>query len=282
MKPVVLFRETLADQKEIEACSKHFKVIGQRGSVQPDQLVIARYSALPYYNEFERDIALHRSKLINTYSEHQYVADLRNWYPDLEGLTPKTWFELHEVPRNEGPFVLKGATNSKKHSWNTHMFAKDWTEAGEVHSRLLNDGFVGSQDIYIRKYVPLKKLANGFKGLPITEEYRFFIYNDTVLTGGFYWSEWWDDLSPEIDIDPRHVPRKFLQEVIDRVSGNIPFYVVDIARTEAGDWIVIELNDGQQSGLSMNDPEVLYKNLREQVDKEINYLTELSLICKRS
>ena len=106
MKPVVLFRHSLADQKEIEACSKHFKIIGQRGSVQPDQLVIARYSALPYYNEFERDIALHKSRLINAYSQHQYVADLRNWYYDLEGLTPKTWFQLHEVPKNEGPFVL--------------------------------------------------------------------------------------------------------------------------------------------------------------------------------
>ena len=34
------------------------------------------------------------------------------------------------------------------------------------------------------------------------------------------------------------------------------------ARTGAGDWIVVELNDGQQSGLSAVDPEDLYRALR--------------------
>jgi hypothetical protein len=37
---------------------------------------------------------------------------------------------------------------------------------------------------------------------------------------------------------------------------------MDIAKTQSGEWIVIELNDGQMSGLSENDPNVLYKNLK--------------------
>ena len=36
---------------------------------------------------------------------------------------------------------------------------------------------------------------------------------------------------------------------------------IDVAQTESGEWIVVELNDGQMSGLSENNPEVLYKNL---------------------
>jgi hypothetical protein len=39
--------------------------------------------------------------------------------------------------------------------------------------------------------------------------------------------------------------------------------VLDIAETEKGDWILIEMNDAQMSGLSMNDPQMLYKRLAQ-------------------
>jgi hypothetical protein len=58
------------------------------------------------------------------------------------------------------------------------------------------------------------------------------------------------------------VPQEFIQKVIDRVKDKVNFFVMDIAKTQSGDWIVVELNDGQMSGLSENDPNVLYKNLK--------------------
>jgi hypothetical protein len=39
------------------------------------------------------------------------------------------------------------------------------------------------------------------------------------------------------------------------------FAVFDVAQTEAGNWILIELNAGIQSGLSMIDSDEFYKNL---------------------
>lgn len=45
------------------------------------------------------------------------------------------------------------------------------------------------------------------------------------------------------------------------VSPHINFFVMDVARTEDGKWLLIELNDGQMSGLSENNPEVLYSKL---------------------
>jgi len=45
--------------------------------------------------------------------------------------------------------------------------------------------------------------------------------------------------------------------------------VVDVARTESGEWIVIELNDGQQSGLSDNDPDQLYSNMKKMLDGQV-------------
>lgn len=57
------------------------------------------------------------------------------------------------------------------------------------------------------------------------------------------------------------VPKEFIQEVIEKIGDEVPFYVVDVAKTDEGNWIVIELNDGQMSGLSANPPKIFYKNL---------------------
>jgi hypothetical protein len=65
------------------------------------------------------------------------------------------------------------------------------------------------------------------------------------------------------------VPQAFLAEVNERIKLHANFYVVDVAQTEKGDWIVIELNDGQQSGLSDNSPVALYRWLLEAVYKRI-------------
>jgi len=50
--------------------------------------------------------------------------------------------------------------------------------------------------------------------------------------------------------------------VIDKVGNKSNFYVIDVAKTQSGEWIVIELNDGQFSGLSAIDPNDLYMNLK--------------------
>lgn len=263
LTPVVYFRSSLAEEYEMEICKTHFSVVTQRSHIGKDKLVIPRYSALPYYKELEVDIEYNGSKLINTYREHCYVADLHNWYWDIEDLTPTTWFRLEDMPNDCGPVVLKGNTNSKKHSWNTHMFAKNREAALEVYSNLINDGLIGDQQIYVREYVPLKTFATGINGLPITEEYRFFILDGKVLTGAFYWSEHVDYLKDEFGFvpAPSSVPKDFLQEVISRTSSSVRFYVVDIAKTKNDGWIVVELNDASMSGLSDNLPQELYYNM---------------------
>ena len=199
--------------------------------------------------------------MINSHKEHVYVANLRNWYTHLVDFTPRTWFYLDQIPE-KGPFVLKGATNSRKHQWTSHMYAENKHEAVEVFTRLAADGLVGHQPIYVREYVPLRKLCDPVSSwaVPVSEEYRFFVLDGQIVAGGFYWESHLDMIEEEVD--PSFVPREFLQEVIKRVKDFVRFFVVDVARTEKGDWVVIELNDGQQSGLSAIDPDVFYKNLR--------------------
>lgn len=258
-KPVVLLRHLPnEDHRELTAIERNLYIVESRMDIRPDMLVIGRYSVLPFYEEQERDIKMAGARLINSYQQHQYIAHLMNWYRDLEGFTPRSWSSLEECPI-DGPFVLKGATNSRKFQWDTHMFAKTRREAAEVCVELQNDSLIGFQDIIIREYVPLKAYMTAIHGLPITKEFRFFVAYGQILSGGYYWSSHVEDLE-EVP-SPFEVPREFLQKVIYRIGDKADFYAIDVAQTESGDWIVVELNDGQMSGLSENDPEILYKNL---------------------
>lgn len=267
MKKVVLFRKTgsLADdEKEISAIiNAGFDLIVSRRDIEKGDLVIPRYSLLPFPEEFYADVMVAQATCINpSINNHIYVADLGNYIQDIAEFTPLTWDRIDLIPDN-GPFILKGGTNSRKGQWKTMMYAENKSDAIEIYGRLSNDSLISQQKIYIRQFVKLKKYLDSVNGMPVTKEFRFFVCNSKVISGGFYWSNHIDDIKdlgfndPSID----EVPKHFLQEVISRISSKINFVVVDVAQKEDGEWIVVELNDGCQSGLSCNDPDELYSNL---------------------
>jgi len=249
------------DADELGAARAQFVCVPQRSKVPNGSIAIGRYSVLPFYKELEADLAERGSTLINSYPQHQYVADISAWYPDLQAITPETWLSWDQLPDDVGPVVVKGRTNSRKFSWKTHMFAESKRAASEVAWRLLEDAVVGQQDLCFRRFVPLRTYHVGLQGLPITEEYRFFVCDGEVLCGAYYWSGHTDDIDDKPD--PTRIPTAFLADVLSRVGRRVRFYVVDVGITAEGKPIVIELNDGQMSGLSDNDPAVLYRRLRE-------------------
>jgi hypothetical protein len=262
--PIIFTKTKLLEGNEYSAiCEAGFHVITRRTFVSPEATVICRYTAWPDYDEVYDDLVQLGAHPVETRNAHRFLADLERWVPTLEGLTPKTWNRLEDIPESEFPVVVKGHENGKKNLWNTHMFAKDRRSAANVMCNLLDDGHVGTQRIHFRKYVPLKTYMEGFQGLPIAHEFRIFIYGKTVLAHGYYWANYVDDI---VDGPPAFdVPQAFLDDVLERVSQHATFWVVDVAKTQAGDWIVVELNAGQQSGLSCVDPKELYGNLREQL-----------------
>jgi len=255
---VIYYRESLTPEEEVREIARHFPgskdtVVGLR-----DALVIGRYSVLPFYRDVEREFALQGSRLVNTYREHRYIADFE-WYFDLVGMTPETWFRLQDVPREAAPFVLKGRTNSRKHQWNTHMYAADFEAAIEVERRLKTDSLIGEQDIIIRRFQPLRVLEVGINDLPFSNEWRFFFYRNELLSYGFYWT-----IAESVGcMTNRGI--EFAREAARRVTRSAPFVAIDIAETVDGDWTVIEVNDGQMAGLSANDPATLYSNLARAV-----------------
>lgn len=268
MRNIILYREGDDWQNEKEAAEKNFITTKSRMDIKAGDLVIPRFSAMPFYKEQEYDVSCVGAKMINSIKQHNYIVDMYNWYEDLIDLTPKTYRRLVDLPEN-GPFILKGETNSKKFLWKTHMFAADKKAAIEVESRLHNDSLITYQNIYIREYVKLKTFMIGLQDLPITNEYRFFCYKDTILSGGYYWSSHVENLKERnININVSQVPESFLKKVMSRVKDKVNFYVIDVAETENGDWVVVELNLGEQAGTSENDPMNIYSNLRRELEKK--------------
>lgn len=283
MNPIILMRTSLAEQREERSAREYFDVITSRAELahptrKGPKLVIPRYSALPYYNELEADVALLGGELINMYAQHRYVADLKNWYADFEDLTPKTWFRVEDVPRDEiGPFVLKGATNSRKHLWKTHMFAKDRSDIARVMDRLLDDPLISEQGIYVRQFEEFETYGTGINGLPITDEWRYFILDGKVLARGFYWSDQVDpdsigfrrapildgfERQPRDDSTLYYAREAFVRtQICPRLKDKIRFAVADVALNKQGRFRLVELNDGTMSGLSCVDPDDLYLEL---------------------
>lgn len=268
---IICYRNNEEWQAEEAYARKYFACTGNRTTIKPGQLVIPRMSFLPFANEFESDLKCIGATLINSYNQHRYIADLGNWYHDLKEFTPQTWDKLHELPDNKR-FVLKGETNSRKFHWKNKMFAADKRAAIAVHSELTSDSLICYQKIYIREYIELEKLCDSFQGLQISKEYRFFVYKSKIISAGFYWSNYYQDLlDMGYKLDPSEVPTEFLNKIIDKIQhtevAEPPnFYVIDVAKTAENSWIVIELNDACMSGLSMNDPEVLYSNLKKELE----------------
>lgn len=262
METIIYYRPSLF-KEELPFASKYFTCTSSLSEIPANSLTVPRFSMWPFFKDQENEIKSRGSQCINSYAQSRYIADLQNYVMDIGELTPRTWTNLHEIPE-EGPFVLKGETNSKKGYWNTMMFASNKKEAIEVHGRLCADSLIGEQNIYIRQYVPLITYTKGIGGIPITKEFRFFVMYGQVIYGSYYWSNYVDEL-PEVP-NVNDVPKEFLEKIIKIVGNKSNFYVIDVAQTQAGNWIVIELNDGISAGLPDDNFDEFYSNIKKIID----------------
>lgn len=266
MQPVIYFRARgLELENELETARKYFPVVRYRSDVPPNSLVIGRYSVLPEIDELAYDLAKNGSILINPPRQHRWISGFIDYYEIFQDITPRSWRE-HEMPycTHPGPFVLKGATNSRKHLWKTHMYAETKKDAFDVASRLAQDELIGPQGIIYREYVPLVTYEYGLYNLPYTNEWRFFAYKGQILSYGYYWVS-----ASRPDLGVMDGDGLDLANWIATVAcEHVDFVCFDIAQKQDGGWILIELNDPQMSGLSNNDPDKFYSALATAIKAE--------------
>jgi hypothetical protein len=261
LTPQVYFRANHETQDEFQTCAAHFPTVPLRTQLTPHQSapVICRMSALPFYRELEQDLHQFGLRPINAYSQHSYIADM-GWLFDIPHLTFPTWQRLKDAPIHLS-LVIKGKTNSRKFEWNTRMFAPTRADAVRIMSDLSHDPLIGPQGLVFRQYVPLKTFEIGVNEMPMTNEWRCFFYKNTLVDFGFYWSimDNLDVVNAE-DFSQNGLP--IAQEAANLVNEFTNFFVLDLAKDTTGRWWVVEVNDGQMSGLSTIPMERFYPNLK--------------------
>lgn len=234
-----------------------------RTDVPANSTVIGRYSVLPFYSELDKELKLKNSNLINNIHQYNYIADITNWagpYGPLKNITPDAYTRWDNLA--EGSYILKGRINSRKNKWNTHMFASSKEEVVCTALRLLDDELISNQGIVVRPYIPLKKLTTSDSTL-ITNEWRTFwfvnkyqkLYN---IANGFYWSDY-----PEFNNNNLFTKDMFnlAKQAALIMSNYSNFFCIDVAETDIGTAVVIEVNEGQMSGLCSINPEEFYLEL---------------------
>jgi hypothetical protein len=267
MNKVIYARKSLFDEDELKAAKDAgFKIVYYLSDISDGDYVVPRYSMYPFVKDQYSELSFKKVKIINNLHQHFYVANLGNYYNHIKDLTAETiklgYVSVSDIPF-EPPYVLKGETNSRKSDWKGSMYAETREDASRIFSELSKDTLIGQQDIFARKFLKFKKYLTGIGGMPVIKEYRCFVAFGEVISKGFYWANYYDDIDEKPSMDD--IPDEFLQKVIDAVGANSNFYCIDVAQGEDEQWYVVELNCGMQAGLSMNDPVLFYQKLHDSI-----------------
>ena len=267
MTPAVLFRTDSTNLEEFKACTHYMETSQQRASLQ-SRLVFPRYSALPYYRELQNDLWWIGSRLINTTPEHRWIANME-WIKvkQLHNATFPTYTDKNFHEALEGEYVVKGLTNSRKLSWNRKMYAKTKRDALNIAGELMEDPLIAEQGIAYRQYIPLETWEIGANGLRFTNEWRYFFLGGRLIDFGYYWSLADDDAmkkSQAVNTTPLTLYAEKLAQI---VKNYVNFFVLDLAFTESGHIILVEINDASMSGLSCIEPDSFYFNLSKAANE---------------
>lgn len=217
------------------------------------------------YNIFYKLLEEREIILINSPEEYERYHTLPEWYKDFEGETAESIWEcegnVDSIMRMskslEGSYIVKDYVKSRKHEWYDACYIPDITDTINT-SKIINN-FVQRQGeslvggIVLRKFEKLKQTGFHKKsGMPISEEYRVFVYAGKVHIIDNYWKK-------DADVNFSTEEFSWIESIAAKVRSN--FVTVDLARKEDGTLIIIELGDGQVSGLQEISEKEFYSSL---------------------
>lgn len=224
------------------------------------------------YAELAQAIETRGASLFTTPDAYASAHHLPLAYAAVEAITPKTvWVDgtgaidftrVHDALRGfrDRPVIVKDFVKSRKHEWAEACFipsASDRSAVERVVSRFVElQGEDLAGGLVFREFIELEQVGtHPQSGLALGREYRLFFLDGRLMIGGRYWDE--ADYSDE-----------YPAEQFERLASRIPsrFFSMDIAKTKGGDWIVMEIGDGQVSGLpEAIDPREFYSRLAGRI-----------------
>lgn len=227
--------------------------------------VLLHIGAIEDYAEVEKTLKEMGMQILVHESEHLRCSTIENWYPDIKERTPFTKV-YNELPTVEEilkdfsfPIFIKGNRQTNRHKKSQCII-----ESCDAYESLQNewkaDKVLSWQKVAVREYVPLQVIDDtSFPDtVPISYEFRFFYFEGKCMAYGSYW----------------HIGKKYsmkkeeLEEVLKLTDWaaerlGVKFPAIDIAKTASGKWIIIEINDAQESGFVGVNPIILWKNTVE-------------------
>ncbi len=207
-------------------------------------------------------------ELINSPNEYKHCHYLPDSYKKIESKTPKSNWTTEltndavlELTSHfgESPIIVKDFVKSEKHNWDEACFIPNASDSDMVKSVVdkfielrgdsLNEGLV------FRQFEELEFLTEHSKSkMPLTKEFRIFFANKKIVKVFDYWDEGeYGNTKPELD--------DFIK-IAQKIDSK--FFTMDVAKKKNGEWIIMELGDGQVAGLPNNaDKKEFYNNLKE-------------------
>lgn len=227
-----------------------------RGWMMPPEMYKGFYEALEQRGIF----------LINTPEEYNRYHLLPGWYEDFENETAKSvWSSTNKIEDAmaltkgmDGSFIVKDYVKSRKHEWYDACFIKDIQDTENASKIIGNfidrqaDSFVGG--VVLRHFEILRQI--GFhenSGMPLSEEYRVFVYAGQILAIDDYWKD-----KNEVNLTKDEY--SWVESIARRIKSN--FATVDLARKEDGSLMIMELGDGQVSGLQQLKADAFYRTFK--------------------
>ncbi len=125
------------------------------------------------------------------------------------------------------------------------------------------------QKVAVREYIPLQVIdEDSFPDIvPISYEFRFFYFEGKCMAYGPYW---YMGGNYSLSNSERQEVLKLTDWAAHRLGAIFP--AIDVAKTASGEWIIIEVNDAQESGFVGANPLVLWNNTINAM-QEISRLT---------
>lgn len=261
--------DDLLDKDRSQNATKHIQAANT-----PTPIIYRGWMLTPaHYSALYADLLAKNYVLINSPIAYQNCHYLPDSLPFISSDTPITVFEpivdeksidlLIEKARifNNQAVILKDYVKSEKHDWETACYVADASNSLKLKQTIqrlieLRGDFL-NVGIVVREFIELKELTVHSKsGMPLTEEYRLFFFNNQLVGIYDYWEE--GEYSFE---KPVTLPFEIIAKQVDSL-----FFSMDIARKKNGEFIIIELGDGQVSGLPDKlDRHLFYSELKKQL-----------------
>ncbi|RYD65208.1 MAG: DUF4343 domain-containing protein [Verrucomicrobiaceae bacterium] len=226
------------------------------------------YVPLPSHYEQIYHAALSRNiRLLNSPDEYRKAEEFDRFYPFISDLTAESRCVssiagCEEAARELGyPVFLKGTIQSNKAKGIGSCVAHGPDQLATITTALLSSHRRSLGTIIVRKLLDLRYSRIGPGGFPFGREYRAFIHAGQIVGLGFYWEDH-DELAP-LDPSEREQVANLALEAFRRLE--VPYLTVDIGQTTQGEWRVIEVGDGQFSGLSQIPVHQLWARLTDVV-----------------